>query len=93
MREWSVAAQHAVLIHLASMVDQKAHAEPVELWRVRKGERELRCVVHYLPSGIDMRLMEGDGFRRTQLCKLALEVERLSDNWRNALLKVGWSKM
>jgi hypothetical protein len=50
MREWSLGAQQALLDHLASMIDQKAHADPVELWRVRKGERELRYVIHYLPT-------------------------------------------
>jgi hypothetical protein len=29
MREWSVAAQHALPDHLASMTGQKANAEPV----------------------------------------------------------------
>src|SRR5438094_861643 len=76
MREWSVAAQHALLQHLASMVEQKAEGETIELWRVRKGERELTCVAHYLPIGIDVRLLEGDDFRRTQLCKIAPGVEK-----------------
>ena len=39
----------------------------VELWVVRKGERELRCVVCYLPTGLDLRLMKGDDFHRTEL--------------------------
>jgi hypothetical protein len=92
MREWSLAAQHALLDHLASMIDQKAQADPVELWRVRKGERELRCVVHDLPSGIDVRLLEGVDFRRTQLCKIAPEVEKLSAEWLTALVEVDWNR-
>lgn len=63
MRERCIAAKHALLDHLASIVEQKADGKPVELWRVRKGERELRCVVHYLPTGIDVRMIEaGDRF-------------------------------
>jgi hypothetical protein len=27
----------------------------VELWRVAKGDRELRCLAVYMPTGIDMR--------------------------------------
>jgi hypothetical protein len=81
------------LDHLASMIDQKADGQPVELWQVRKGEREFRCVVYYLSSGIDVRLMEGDDFRRTQLCKIAPEVEKLSEKWLKALVEVGWNKL
>jgi hypothetical protein len=93
MREWSPAAQKALLDHLASMVGQKASADPAELWRVRKRERELRCVAHYLPTGIDVRLVEADGsFRRTQLCRIAPEVEKLSAEWLKALLEVRWTR-
>ena len=60
MRQWTVPAQHALLTHLASMLDQKETAAPFELWHVRKGERQLRCVAVYLPTGIDLRLLEGD---------------------------------
>jgi hypothetical protein len=27
-----------------------------------EGERELRCVVRYRPTGLDLRLMKGDNF-------------------------------
>lgn len=62
MREWSAGAQHGLLLHLASMLEQKAGADPVQLWTVKKADRELRCVAHYLPGGIDLRLMEGTIF-------------------------------
>ena len=67
MREWSIAAQHGLLLHRASMHDQHETAEPFELWQVRKGDRQLRCLAVYLPSGVDLRLFEGADFRRTQL--------------------------
>ena len=35
--------------------------------------------------------MEGEDFRRTQLCKDALEVEALTHKWRTALVGVGWT--
>ena len=53
-------AQRALLTRLQSMLDQKETAAPFELWHVRKGERQLRCVAVYLPTGIDLRLLEGD---------------------------------
>jgi hypothetical protein len=41
------------------------------LWRLRKDGREVRCVAQYLSTGIDLRLMEREGFRRTQVCETA----------------------
>jgi hypothetical protein len=90
MREWTAAGQHMLLLHLASMLEQKAGAEPVELWSVKKADRALRCVAHYLPSGIDLRLMEGTDFRRTQLVRDAPAVNALAENWKIALEGRGW---
>ena len=90
MREWSPAAQNGLLLHLASCVEQHAVAQSVELWRVHKGDRELRCEAYYLPTGIDVRLMEGTDFRRTQLVRDSLDTESLSHEWRSALRGRGW---
>jgi hypothetical protein len=90
MRQWTAAGQHMLLLHLASMLEQQAGAEPVDLWSVKKGDRELRCVAHYLPNGIDLRLMEGTDFRRTQLVRDAPAVNALADNWKIALEARGW---
>ena len=57
---------------------------------MRKGERELSSVTRYLPTGIDVRLLEGEDFRRTKLCRDALAVESLADAWRAALIDRGW---
>jgi hypothetical protein len=62
----------------------------VELWTVRKGERELRCVVRYLPAGLDLRLMLGDEFRTTELHKDAPSVQARADEWHEELLNRGW---
>ena len=52
--------------------------------------RELRCVVRYMPSGLDLRLMLGDEFRTTELHKDAPSVQARADEWRTALLERGW---
>jgi hypothetical protein len=91
MREWSVAAQHGLLTHLASMEEQTPRAAPCALWHVRKHERRLTCLAVYLPTGIDLRLLEGEDFRRTQLCRDAPEAHALADSWRTALIDVGWT--
>jgi hypothetical protein len=90
MHEWSVGAQEILLKHLAVSIEETPPSVISELWRLRKGDRELRCIAHYLASGIDLRLLEGDAFRRTQLCRTAVEAEAVSTSWRTALVERGW---
>jgi len=89
MRHWSPAAQTALMIHLAKEV-QATPATVTLLWRLRKGSREVRCVAQYLSMGIDLRVLEGDGFHRTQLCETATAANILSEQWRLAFLERGW---
>jgi hypothetical protein len=63
----------------------------IELWRVVKDGRELRCIALYLPTGIDLRLIEGEDFRRTQLLKDGPSVEAKAEEWRMKLREKGWS--
>jgi hypothetical protein len=44
----------------------------------------------YAPIGIDVRLMEGSDFWRTQFEKTAHEAELLARAWRRKLIDVGW---
>ncbi len=54
MREWSPNAQLGMLKWLSDVVQEQPNpTNEIELWRVRKGERELRCLAVYLPTGID----------------------------------------
>jgi hypothetical protein len=90
MREWSPAAQEATFRWLASITSQVGSVNEVELWTVTKPERELRCVVRYLPTGLDLRLMQGDDFRRTELHQDAAAVSAKATEWKTALLERGW---
>lgn len=91
MRRWTPGAQAATIGHLASMIEQRASSHSVDLWQVSKEERVLRCIAHYLPSGIDVRLMEGEDFRRTQLVKDASAAHSLASDWLTALKARAWS--
>jgi hypothetical protein len=71
--------------------EQSSPKREVELWKVRKGERELTCIGVYLSAGIDIRLMEADGFRRTRLVRDARECTALSDEWKQKLVERGWA--
>jgi hypothetical protein len=92
MREWSPAAKQGILGWLESVTKEKPEsaAKELELWRVTKDTRLLRCVVRYLPHGLDLRLMLGDEFRTTELHKDAPRVHARADEWRTALLERGW---
>ena len=48
--EWSPAAKDRLLLHLANTIEQILRAGTLELWRVKKGARELRCITKYLPT-------------------------------------------
>ena len=90
MREWSPAAKDGIRAGSSQSRKQKLAIQEVELWRVTKDTRELRCVVRYMPSGLDLRLMLGDEFRTTQLHKDAPSAQAQADEWRSALLERGW---
>ena len=91
MRDSNVTTQSAILGWLADVTSQKPAVRETELWRVRKGERELRCSAVYLPTGIDLRLMESDEFRRTQLCPDAPSLHAISANWHSRLVEARWA--
>lgn len=91
MREWSPDAQIAMLKRLSDVTEEHPNlTNEIELWRVRKGERELRCLAVYLPTGIDVRLFEAVDFRRTQLVRDSPELTALSDTWKVALIERSW---
>jgi hypothetical protein len=91
MREYNDATQRATLGHLLKMQQQQPLHREESLWTVRKGDRLLRCVVVYLPSGADLRLLEAGEFRRTVLFRDGPALERRQGEWREALEQSGWA--
>jgi hypothetical protein len=90
MKEWSPAAQSGTLKWLDSVTKEKPVVTELELWTVTKGTRTLRCVARYLPIGIDLRLMEGDDFQRTEVHKDGDLAEIKATGWRQVLEERGW---
>jgi hypothetical protein len=90
MRDWSVAARHALLKWLADVVAERKPTRDERLWSITKGNRRLDCLAVYLPSGIDLRLMEGTEFRRTELFREASTLKARADEWRKAMFERGW---
>jgi hypothetical protein len=89
MREWSPAAQTGTLKWLETVTKEKPPVTEVGIWSATKGGRTLRCVARYLPIGIDVRLMEGDDFRRTEVHKDGDLAEIRATEWRRALEERG----
>ncbi len=91
IREWNAATRRAMLAVLDEGVRAGKSAKEVELWRMQKGERELCCMAAYLPTGIDLRLLEVGDMLRTELFQDGLRVQARSRAWRTALAKSGWA--
>jgi len=92
MPEYNPTTVRALLRHLDANLDtQAALGVPVRLWTAIKQGRQLTCDAFHLPVGIDLRLMEGDEFRRTHLSRTADEAQARAAQWRAGLVKVGWS--
>jgi hypothetical protein len=92
MLSWSPGAQEGLLLQLVSSAEQTPPAVTSELWRLHKGSRHVNCSAQYLVSGIDLRLFEGEGMRRTQLCRDAPEAATVAEEWRQELVNGGWER-
>ena len=90
MREWSPAAHEGTLRWVRSAITQSRAPREVELWTVRKRDRELRCLVRYVPSGLDLRLMQGGDFHRAELHRTADAANAKAAEWKAALFDKGW---
>jgi hypothetical protein len=91
IRGWNHATAIATLTWLDTVTRTRPRHRETELWRMRKGEREIRCVAVYLPTGIDVRLFVGNEMKRTRLMPDKYFAERLSAEWAKQLQAVGWS--
>jgi hypothetical protein len=92
MREYSSAAKAAILRHLAKAESMRSGQRHVELWRLRKGGRELVCIAVYMPYGVDVRALENGDIRRTQLVKDGPHAEAWGEEWRKKAEGAGWTR-
>ncbi len=92
IRAWNATTRRAMLAVLDESVRAGKSSKEVELWRMRKGERGLRCVAVYLPTGVDLRLLEAGDLRRTELFQDGLSLQGRSRAWRAALIRSGWAE-
>jgi hypothetical protein len=82
IREWNPATRRAMLAVLEMGVAAGPAKREIELWKVQRGEREVRCVAVYLPTGVDLRLIEDDEVLRTELFSDGASVVAVARRWR-----------
>jgi hypothetical protein len=86
----TTATARGILERLAQLSGPRIAMREVALWMVRKGPRELRCVAIHQPHGIDLRLLEGDDFRRTALHADPASLTAGAADWLQKLVQRGW---
>jgi hypothetical protein len=91
IRAWNLVTRRAMLAVLDQALRERHAARETELWRVRKGDREVQCVAVYTTAGLDLRLLEAGEMLRTQLCGDAPRLRSLAAIWEKQLLTTGWS--
>ena len=90
IREWNMATRRAMLAVLDMALAARPATREIELWRVAKEQRDVRCVAVYLPAGVDLRLLEDGEMTRTELFTDGLTLQSRSREWRAALVRTGW---
>jgi hypothetical protein len=76
---------------LDQALKERHTARESELWRMRKGDRVLRCVTVYTAAGLDLRLFAGQEMLRTELFETAPVLRARADSWRTQLNASGWT--
>ena len=82
IRAWSPVTTRAMLAVLDQALAERHTAKETELWRMSKGVREQRCIAVYVPSGIDLRLLEDGEIVRTELFHDGPAVVSTARRWR-----------
>ena len=76
-------SQRAILGSLAHIVYPRKAQREIE--PVVNDSRELRCIALIPADGIDLRFMQGEDFRRTQLLRDGPAVEGFAEDWHAKL--------
>ena len=91
MREWSPAARKGSSIGSTRSRQQKPAVQEVATLAGQEGHvRELRCLVHYMPSGLDLRSCSATSSVLPSSTRTRRAVQARADEWKIALLERGW---
>ena len=61
IREWNPTTRRAMIAVLDQALQGRHADKQTELWRMKKGDREVTCVAVYTVVGLDLRLLECQG--------------------------------
>jgi len=90
IRAWNAATRRAMIAVLDQALREKHADNQVELWRMKKGHREVTCAALYTRVGLDLRLLERGEMLRTELFHDGPSAQARSRQWRQALERAGW---
>jgi hypothetical protein len=91
LRTLTPVEQSALLARLTRGLRARPSAEAKELRILTRNGRSVRCVAICVGTGIDLRLLDGDDFARTQLCADIGRAQVKADEWWRQLQSAGWS--
>ncbi len=90
IRNWTPVTCRAMLAGLDQGLRERHTAREIELWRMTKGERTLRCTAVYTRVGIDLRVLDETEIQRTELFALAPLLVATSRTWAREAEQAGW---
>ena len=92
VRDWNPIRRGAKLAMLMTAPRKEPLDAFKELWRLRSGDREVRCIAVYVSNGVDLRLVQGGVKLRAELFVDVPLLRVRSKQWRESFEAEGWSE-
>jgi len=92
IRDWNPMRRGAKLAMLMTAPRKESLDAFTELWRLRSGDQEVRCIALYVANGVELRLVRGGIKRRVELFVDVPLLRMRSKQWRESLEAEGWSE-
>lgn len=91
IRQWNTATLNAMLAVLQAETDARPLRRTTTLWRATKGSRTVECTAVYMPTGIDLRVIEDRTPWQTLLFRRSHGAEAQAGRWQQEMAVRGWS--
>ena len=93
IRAWSPVAARTMLASLAQALLNRRPARSTDLWSMKKGASEARCVAVYTTIGVDLRLLQDGEMLWAELRRDGPSVLERAQEWRQLLAAAGWTRV
>ena len=92
IRDWNPFRRAAKLAMLTTAPRDEPLDAFKELWRLRSGDRQVRCIAVYVSNGVDLRLLQGGVKLRAELFVDVPLLRIRSKQWRESFEAEGGSE-